>query len=59
LKAHHKIIGIPDDDDITACDLLAPGLNPQIEYVMQVHVGEQASSGETTPPTIWQNSVLS
>jgi hypothetical protein len=41
LKAHYKIVCIPDDDDIAECGLLAPGLNPQVEYVVQVHVGEQ------------------
>src|SRR6516164_3307295 len=41
LKTHHKIVGIADDDDIAACHFLAPGLNPQVENIMQVHVGEQ------------------
>jgi len=28
LKAHHKIIGIADDNHFAACDFLAPDLNP-------------------------------
>src|SRR5262249_62350393 len=41
LKAHHKIVGIADDDDIAACDFLAPSFNPQVEHIVQIHVGEQ------------------
>jgi hypothetical protein len=41
LKAHHKIIGIADDNHFAACDFLAPDLNPLIEYLVQVYVGEQ------------------
>jgi hypothetical protein len=38
---YHKIIGIPDDNDVIACHFLAPGFYPEIENVMQVHVSEQ------------------
>jgi hypothetical protein len=30
------IIGITHDDNFAACDFLAPGLNPQIEHIVQV-----------------------
>ena len=41
LKAQHNVIGIPDDYDIARCHFLAPSFHPQIEYVVQVHVGKQ------------------
>ena len=34
LKAHHKIVGVADNNDIAACDFLAPGLNPQVEHIV-------------------------
>ena len=41
LEAQHKIVGIPNDDDIALCRLPAPDVYPQIEDIMQVHVGQQ------------------
>lgn len=35
LKAHHKIVGIADDNHVALCHFLAPDLSPQIEYVMR------------------------
>src|SRR5271157_6019035 len=40
LKARDKIVSITHDNYIAACDFLAPGLNPQVEHIVQVHVCE-------------------
>src|SRR4051794_26717942 len=40
-EADNQIIGIPHDDHIAACLLLAPSFYPQIEDIMQVDVGNQ------------------
>ena len=40
-EAHHKIVGVADDNDLAPSHFLAPNFYPQIENVMQVHVGEQ------------------
>jgi len=44
LKAHHQIIGVTNDNHIASRRFLAPDFNPEIEDVMQVHVGEQRRS---------------
>jgi hypothetical protein len=36
LKAHHKIVGISDDDHVAFCHFPAPDISPQVEYVMQI-----------------------
>ena len=41
LKAHHKIVGVANDDDIVLRHFPAPDISPQIEEVMHVHVGDQ------------------
>src|SRR5580658_1071220 len=41
LKAHHKIVGVTDDDDIALCHFPAPAISPQIEHVVEIHVGDQ------------------
>jgi hypothetical protein len=41
LETHHQIVGIPDDNDIAPGHFLAPGFDPQVEYVMQVDVRKQ------------------
>src|SRR5215469_990284 len=46
-EAHHKIVGVADDNHLAHRHFLAPSFYPQIENVVQVHVG---SSGETTAP---------
>ena len=40
-EAHHKIVGVADDNHIAPSHFLTPSLYPQVENVMQVHVGEQ------------------
>jgi len=40
-EAYNQIIGIADDDYVPRSHFLAPSLDPQIESVVQVHVGEQ------------------
>src|SRR5262245_28581680 len=41
LEAHHQIVGITDDYHIASRHFLAPGFDPEVEHIMQVHVGEQ------------------
>jgi hypothetical protein len=41
LKTQSKIVGIAHHNYLAACDFLAPGLSPQVEHIMQVHVREQ------------------
>jgi hypothetical protein len=41
IESKHKIISVADDNYVALRDFLAPGLDPQIEDIMQVHVGEQ------------------
>src|SRR5579859_4770634 len=41
LKAGDEIVGVADDDNVAARDFLPPDLYPQVEDIMQVHVGEQ------------------
>src|SRR5262249_18992578 len=41
LRSWRTIVGISDDNDIAVRHFLAPSLNPQVEHVMQIHVGEQ------------------
>src|ERR1019366_489525 len=38
LEAHHEVVGVTDHDHVARCHFLAPGLHPQIEDVMQIHV---------------------
>jgi hypothetical protein len=41
LKAYHDVIRIPQDDHIAFGFPPSPPLGPEIEDVVQVHVGEQ------------------
>ena len=41
LKAYHQIVGIPEDNYIAGGHGLAPGVYPEVEDLVQVHVGEQ------------------
>jgi hypothetical protein len=41
LETHHQIVGVPDDNTIALRHSLAPGFDPQVEYVMQVDVRQQ------------------
>jgi len=41
LESHDEIIGITHDNDIARSELRPPLLNPQVEDVVQVHVGQQ------------------
>ncbi|MDF1591855.1 MAG: hypothetical protein P1P89_10105 [Desulfobacterales bacterium] len=43
LKANHKVIAIPDDDNLTTGMLGPPLVSPQIKHVMQVGVGQQGT----------------
>ena len=40
LEAHHEVIGEAHDDDVASRPLLPPLMDPQVEYVVQVDVGE-------------------
>src|SRR6266567_7725590 len=39
LKTKHKIVSVANDGHVPFRHFLAPGLGPQIEDIMQVHVG--------------------
>jgi hypothetical protein len=41
LKPQHDIVGVPDDEHVTAGVPLPPLLGPEIEDVVQVDVSEQ------------------
>jgi hypothetical protein len=41
LEAKNIVIGISDDNYIAVRTLLAPGVHPQVEYIMQVDIGKQ------------------
>src|ERR1039458_8213566 len=41
LKAHHKIVGVANEDNIALCHFPAPDISPQVEGVMQIHVSDQ------------------
>jgi hypothetical protein len=40
-EAHDQIVGVADDNYLAHGHSLAPGFYPQVENVVQVHVGEQ------------------
>src|SRR5258708_22611246 len=39
-EAHHKIVVVADDNYLAPSHFLAPSFYPQIDYVMQAHVGD-------------------
>jgi hypothetical protein len=41
LKAHHTIVRVPYEDDILAGSFPSPCLDPQIQRVMEIDVGQQ------------------
>src|ERR1700752_3224537 len=41
LRSWRTIVGVADDNDIAPSHFLTPSLYPQVEDIMQVHVGEQ------------------
>ena len=41
LETNGEIISEPNDDDITVGEPIPPPLSPQVEDVVQVHVGQQ------------------
>jgi len=51
LKTEYIVIGISDDNDITTRTLLAPGVHPQVEYVVQVDIGKQRRNHRTLRST--------
>src|SRR5467141_1435671 len=44
IESNHDVIREAHDDDITVCPLLTPRLDPQIEYVMKIDVGQKRRS---------------
>src|SRR5258706_780547 len=44
VESHHDVIREAHDDDITVCPLLTPRLDPQVEYVMKIDVGQKRRS---------------
>ena len=47
LKPDNVIVGVPDDNDVASRALLAPGVHPQVEHVMQIDVRKQRRSHRT------------
>jgi len=43
LKTNHKVIAVPDDDNITIGMLGPPLVSPQVKHVMQVDVSQQGA----------------
>lgn len=43
LESHHEVIGVAHDIHVSARLLLPPGLDPQVEHVVQVDVREQGA----------------
>ena len=41
LEANHQIVSVADNDDFSARYFLAPYLDPQIEDIMQIHIGQK------------------
>src|SRR4051794_18865309 len=41
LKTQHEVVSITNDDYIALRHLPAPGIYPQVEHVVQIHVSEQ------------------
>jgi hypothetical protein len=41
LETEYRVVGLAHDQHITSRALLAPGLYPQVEYIMQIDVAEQ------------------
>jgi hypothetical protein len=39
LEAHHEVIGMPHDDDITPCARASPMVHPQVQHIVQKYVG--------------------
>src|SRR2546430_1141199 len=44
LESNHDVISKSHDDHIAVCPLLTPRLDPQIEYVMKIDVGQKRRS---------------
>src|SRR6266536_4079963 len=44
-RSWHTVVGVPDDDNVTAGMPPSPLLGPQIEDVVQVDVGQQRGNG--------------
>ena len=47
LKADHKVIAKPDDDNITTGMLCPPLVCPQIKHVMKINIGKQGTYTST------------
>src|SRR5215475_13319597 len=47
LKSSHEVIGETHEDDFSPCLLLPPLLNPEVEYIMEIDVGQQRADTST------------
>src|SRR6267142_2103720 len=47
VESHHDVIREAHNDHIAVCPLLTPRLDPQIEYVMKIDVGQKRRSTST------------
>ena len=43
LKADHKVIAVPDDDNVTTGKLVSPLVRPQIKHIMKIYIGQQGA----------------
>jgi hypothetical protein len=55
LEPNNKVIGKTYHDDITACLLLSPSLDPQVEHIVQVDIGQQRA--DSAPNNVAKNRV--
>src|SRR5271167_857308 len=61
LEPNDKVIGKAHHDDITAGLLLPPSLDPQVEHIMQVNIGQQRANASTlnrTDLTLYSLAIL-
>jgi hypothetical protein len=47
VKSNHDVISETHHDYIAVCSLLTPRLNPQVEYVMKIDVGQKRIDSES------------
>jgi hypothetical protein len=40
LESDHQIVSIADNNDVAAGYFLAPHLDPEIDHIMQIHIGQ-------------------
>jgi hypothetical protein len=46
-ETHHEVVGVAHDHDIAVCLPIPPLLDPQVEHVVQVDIGQQWADAPT------------